>query len=106
MRIDFFYRIHGFEILMPPLRERKEDLPLLIEHFLSIYSQAQIPPTLPGAILNQLYQHDWPGNVRELYHVLQRYLATQRLTFSETRNMTIDDLADDQGGVTPHDAPP
>ena len=89
LREDFFYRICVIEITVPPLRERKEDIPLLIEHFLTILSRKQkrnglnsppVPSSLPGEILDALYQYNWPGNVRELQNVLQRYLATQHLT--------------------------
>ena len=89
LREDFFYRICVIEITVPPLRERKEDLPLLIEHFLTLFSRKQkqnglaapqIPSALPGDIQEALYHYHWPGNVRELQNVLQRYLATQHLT--------------------------
>jgi PAS domain S-box-containing protein len=92
LRKDFFYRIGVIEISVPPLRERKEDLPLLIEHILDRYRQKQaemhgsVPhdlPTdqtmLPGDLIQTLYAYDWPGNVRELQNVLQRYLATKHL---------------------------
>ncbi len=80
--------MYVIEIRVPPLRERKDDLPLLIEHFLAQYRRKQqrlqaesshVPTTLPGQILEALYAYDWPGNVRELQNVLQRYLATQHL---------------------------
>jgi PAS domain S-box-containing protein len=89
LREDFFYRICVLEIRIPPLRERKEDLPLLIEKFLEHYADKQRTSRpdaasaaldkLPGQILEALHVYDWPGNVRELQNVLQRYLATQHL---------------------------
>ena len=92
LRKDFFYRIGVIEITVPPLRERKEDLSLLIEHILNQYSQKQLAmhgsapvdlPTdqsmLPGELVQGLYAYDWPGNVRELQNVLQRYLATHNI---------------------------
>ena len=88
LREDFFYRVCVIEIQVPPLRERRDDLPLLIEFFLDQYLRKQqslrtepsrVPGTLPGQILEALYVYDWPGNVRELQNVLQRYLATQHL---------------------------
>ena len=89
LREDFFYRVCVIELRVPPLRDRKDDLPLLIQHFLEQYQQKQrklqphaatrAPMTLPGAILTALYAYDWPGNVRELQNALQRYLATQHL---------------------------
>lgn len=92
LRKDFFYRIGVIEVDVPPLRERKDDLPLLIEHILEQYRQKQadmhghIPddlPTdqtmLPGELVLALYSYTWPGNVRELQNVLQRYLVTRDL---------------------------
>ncbi len=66
LREDFYYRLRGIEILLPPLRERMEDVPLLAEHFLG--------PGHPGfspAALALLAAHDWPGNVRELRSAVQ-----------------------------------
>jgi PAS domain S-box-containing protein len=89
LREDFFYRVCVLEIQVPPLRERKEDLSLLIEHFLERLREkhqqlpqsetTQISATLPGPVLDTLYAYNWPGNVRELQNVLQRYIATQHL---------------------------
>jgi transcriptional regulator with PAS, ATPase and Fis domain len=92
LRRDFFYRICVIEIPVPPLRDRKDDIPLLIEHFLTQYRQKQEdlrgqeliniptdPTMLPPELLQALYTYQWPGNVRELENVLQRYLATYDL---------------------------
>ena len=81
IREDFFYRIRVITITLPPLRERKEDIPLLVEHFLNRYAGGQARPTIPARILEMLWMYDWPGNVRELQNELQRYLAEQRLEF-------------------------
>jgi DNA-binding NtrC family response regulator len=62
-------------INLPPLRERKEDLPLLVEHFLKIYQLQENYPALPEPIMQALYNYNWPGNIRELQNELQRYLA-------------------------------
>ena len=80
MREDFFYRIHIIPIEIPPLRKRKEDLPLLLDYFLSIYS-AQGISTLPGNVMEAFITYDWPGNVRELQNVIQRYLAVKNIDF-------------------------
>ncbi len=75
MREDFFYRIHILPIQLPPLRDRKEDLPLLVEHFMNEFGkESQLPP-LTGEIMEAIQQHDWPGNVRELQNVLRRYVS-------------------------------
>ncbi|MFP4531969.1 MAG: sigma 54-interacting transcriptional regulator [Desulfobacterales bacterium] len=81
MREDFFYRIHIIPINLPPLRERKDDLPLLIEHFLGIYKDKGNAPEINGKLLGQLYNYDWPGNVRELQNVLQRFITLKTLDF-------------------------
>jgi PAS domain S-box-containing protein len=75
MREDFFYRIHIIPIHVPPLRERKEDIPLLIDHFLRTNSDTgnDISPVIPGEMMEHILRHHWPGNVRELQNVLHRY---------------------------------
>ena len=88
LREDFFYRIHVIPIHLPPLRERKEDLPLLVDHFLSRFSPSERPPTLPGKVFEALHRYDWPGNVRELQNVLHRYVALKKLDFTRTGNNT------------------
>ncbi|MCU0600022.1 MAG: sigma-54-dependent Fis family transcriptional regulator [Desulfobacterales bacterium] len=81
MREDFFYRIHIIPINLPPLRERKEDIPLLVEHFLKIYSHESELRQLPGEVMKSLMNYDYPGNVRELQNVIQRYLAVKSIDF-------------------------
>ena len=81
MREDFFYRIRVMVINLPPLRDRKDDLLLLIEFFLNQYTQGQEQPVISGKTLEALSLYDWPCNVRELQNELQRYLAEQRLEF-------------------------
>ena len=84
VREDFYYRISVIPIIMPPLREKKEDIPLLIEHFLRLYGKGKRSPIIPGRIMEVLYNHDWPGNVRELQSVIQRYLAVGNFDFLKT----------------------
>lgn len=81
LREDFFYRIHVIPITLVPLRERKEDIPLLVEHFLQSKRNGLERPRIPAEVMHTLCGHDWPGNVRELQNVLQRYIATKRLDF-------------------------
>jgi transcriptional regulator with PAS, ATPase and Fis domain len=71
-RQDLYYRLNVMKVRLPPLRERKEDLPVLIEHFLERYGNGQ---KLSGDVLQAFEQHDWPGNVRELEHAVQSMLA-------------------------------
>jgi len=78
LRQDLFYRLNVFPIDLPPLRARREDLPLLVEHFLQEMSQREgtIKRATPAA-LERLSQYRWPGNVRELRNALQRaYVMT------------------------------
>ncbi len=73
-REDLYYRLNVIEIDIPPLRDRREDIPILIKHFLSISARNQNAPekiVTPGA-LELLTQFSWPGNVRELEHVIER----------------------------------
>ncbi len=80
-REDFFYRIRVIVITLPPLRDRKEDIPLLIEHFLSQYVKGNDRRAISARTVEMLNAYAWPGNVRELQNELQRYLAEQRLEF-------------------------
>jgi PAS domain S-box-containing protein len=80
-RQDLFYRIQVVQIDLPPLRQRMEDLPLLVEHFILRFNQLQhktITAVTPNA-LAALLAHDWPGNVRELENVMERaFVLCQR----------------------------
>ncbi len=74
-REDLLYRLNVAELHIPPLRERREDIPLLFEHFASQAAQRHgraAPPMTPGE-LTQLLAHDWPGNVRELINAAERH---------------------------------
>lgn len=73
-RQDLLYRINTVEIDLPPLRERREDIPLLLEHFVAIYAEKyNVPPKrLSAAALDRLTTHAWPGNVRALRHAVER----------------------------------
>jgi two-component system response regulator PilR (NtrC family) len=76
-RQDLFYRIHVIELPMTPLRSRREDIPVMIDHILGRLAQrAGMPrPRVDDAALVQLYQHAFPGNVRELENILERATA-------------------------------
>jgi DNA-binding NtrC family response regulator len=73
-RQDLLYRINTVEIYLPPLRERQEDIPLLVDHFLAIYSKKYLKSMkrINAAALKKLDKYHWPGNVRELQHALER----------------------------------
>ena len=73
-REDLFYRLHVISIHLPALRDRKDDIPLLVQHFLEKYGEENGRPALelsPEA-LDLLMDYDWPGNVRELENVIER----------------------------------
>jgi transcriptional regulator with GAF, ATPase, and Fis domain len=70
-RADLYYRINVVPVIIPPLRERREDIPLLIEHFLRRYAQGRTISLSPEA-LHALVTYAWPGNVRELRNIVQR----------------------------------
>ena len=79
-REDFFYRINVITVEMPPLRQRKDDLPLLVEHFLQKYSHEttkRVDRVNKGA-MELLKAYDWPGNVRELENVIERAVVLAR----------------------------
>lgn len=83
MREDFYYRINTVPILMPPLRERLEDLPLLIDHFLKLFGEEideeiQLSPKF----YYKLENHHWSGNVRELLNVIRRYVTFKEISFN------------------------
>jgi two-component system C4-dicarboxylate transport response regulator DctD len=78
IREDFFHRIMVLSIVVPPLRDRREDIPLLISHFFRLKAdQIGLPiPQIPEKTLARLLGHGWPGNVRELKNALERMLIT------------------------------
>jgi DNA-binding NtrC family response regulator len=73
-RDDLFYRINVITIPLPPLRQRKEDIPLLTDHFITRFCQGEDKPicSLDQAALKLLIEYDWPGNVRELENTVER----------------------------------
>jgi transcriptional regulator with PAS, ATPase and Fis domain len=73
-RDDLYYRLNVVPIYLPPLRERREDIPALARHFLTRYSDEnrRDPPELTPALEKVLLAHDWPGNVRELENCIER----------------------------------
>ncbi len=73
-REDLFYRVNTFTIAVPSLAERRDDIPLLVEHFVGVYAKENGRGLLrvPSNVLERLVSHSWPGNVRELQHVIER----------------------------------
>jgi two-component system nitrogen regulation response regulator NtrX len=71
---DLFYRLNVVSFLTPPLRERKEDIPLLVEHFLDMFCrrEGRDLKTMPADVVSMMKNYDWPGNVRELKNIIER----------------------------------
>ncbi len=86
-RLDLFYRLNVFPILLPPLRNRKEDIPALALYFTQKYSRktGKEVKNLSGKAIKRLLSYHWPGNVRELEHLMERSVL-------ETAGRTIDDV--------------
>lgn len=82
MRSDFFFRINIIRIDLPPLRERKEDIPILVDHFLRHSKNNTGITRFPPDVMDFLIGYKWPGNVRELQNVVNQYLALKRIVFS------------------------
>lgn len=101
-REDLFYRIHVIDIELPPLRNRREDIPLLIELFLSRFPSSGKKPYLTGKMLDTLSHYEWPGNVRELQNTIQRFLATGQVTLPGGYAMVAieeNDTLNEEGGL-------
>jgi len=107
-REDLFYRLNVISVLLPPLRERREDIPLLAEHFLSIYSEKNRSITkgfLPRT-LDLFMRYDWPGNIRELENTIERSVIMTRGDYISSTDLPTSiqaldgELADENTGVT------
>jgi len=79
-REDLYYRLAVVHLHLPPLRERREDVPLLIEHFIDVSARRHglARPVFSGGLMRRLLDHPWPGNVRELSNTIERLLLLAR----------------------------
>ncbi len=79
-REDLYYRLNVIAVTAPPLRARREDVPLLVDHFLANFSHKNQKPILnvPGDVMNKLLEYSWPGNVRELENAIERAVVLSR----------------------------
>ncbi len=77
LREDLYYRLNAFTLSLPPLRDRKEEIPILLKHFMSRMSESYARPPLPlgPALMEACLRHAWPGNLRELSNFIKRYLV-------------------------------
>ncbi|HKE59519.1 MAG TPA: sigma 54-interacting transcriptional regulator [Pyrinomonadaceae bacterium] len=99
-RSDLYYRLNVFPILVPPLRERREDIPLLVQHFTQKYARRMNKriDTIPESTIQKLQRWSWPGNVRELENLIERSVilscsSTLSVSLSEKLNSAIDAAA-------------
>lgn len=87
-RRDLLYRLNVIQLQLPPLRERREDIPLLVAHFILKHSRnGQLPATIEEEVMRGLCAYSWPGNVRELENVVER-----AITLSQGGRITSNDL--------------
>ncbi|MDQ3096682.1 MAG: sigma 54-interacting transcriptional regulator, partial [Chloroflexota bacterium] len=105
-RDDLFYRLNVINVHMPPLRDRKEDIPALVEHFLAKhrYSATAQPASISEEALRRLMEYDWPGNVRELENVTERAVVLSRGQVITSRELPFGDHEageDEDGGEEP-----
>lgn len=91
-RQDLFYRLNVVPIYIPPLRERKEDVPLLLSHFLKLYNQSfrKRITGISDQAIELLCEYNWPGNVRELKNVIERIVALKDEGFITTKDLPFD----------------
>jgi two-component system response regulator PilR (NtrC family) len=87
-RADLFYRLNVIPIKLPPLRQRRDDIPLLVDHFLKRHAENNPPKTVSKEGMELLLKYDWPGNVRELENVMERAM-----------------ILDESGAIEPEDLP-
>jgi two-component system response regulator HydG len=105
-RPDLYYRLHVFCIDLPPLRDRREDIPLLVNHFLNKFSMATSRPVpqMTAEAMEVLMRYDWPGNVRELENAVERALVVGRTSEIRPSDLAFQFHADGpKGGQTLED---
>lgn len=110
-REDLYYRLNVFPIICPPLRDRKEDIPLLVKHFCKKH-EGKIGRTItniPSKVMNALIAYDWPGNIRELENIMERamilsqngvleygeWIPVQKVTGAKVSNARLNDVEKD-----------
>ena len=107
-RSDLYYRLNVFPIFVPPLRERLEDIPLLVAHFVSTFAKemGKTIDEIPQAVMQALLSHSWPGNIRELQNFIERSVI---LTSGDVLRPRLSDLkraaeAESLGAITMKEA--
>ena len=90
-REDLYYRLNVVTLLLPPLRQRREDIPLLAQHFLRVFSEKnrkKMKGFTPQA-MDQLLKYEWPGNVRELMNAVERGVVLTRTDYLDTGDLPL-----------------
>jgi DNA-binding NtrC family response regulator len=105
-RNDLYYRLAVIALLAPPLRERAEDIPLLVDHFVKLLSSRGQPAvTFTADAMTELRRHPWPGNVRELKNMVERFMALsggEEISAAEVRvHLSMETAAAESGGTWP-----
>jgi two-component system, NtrC family, response regulator AtoC len=110
LREDLYYRLNAFTLNVPPLRERKEEIPILLKHFMARMAERYARPPLPlsSDLLAACLEYPWPGNLRELSNFIKRYLvlADEKAAISELRPRSdgagahVDSEAENRSGST------
>jgi len=104
-RQDLYYRLNGLTIAVPPLRERKEEIPLLVRHFMEQLAgkYARHQGAVSHTLLEACMQHSWPGNLRELQNFVKRYLVLgdERILISELPSSSSPKVAPEPAPATP-----
>jgi transcriptional regulator with PAS, ATPase and Fis domain len=97
-RQDLYYRLAAARVRVPPLRDRMEDLPLLVGHFLGKSKPPRSAQEVPSQVWELLRAHRWPGNVRELAHAVERFLVTPERVLAEPAPATPIEVAMEASG--------
>jgi transcriptional regulator with PAS, ATPase and Fis domain len=104
-REDLFYRLNVIPLTIPPLRERREDIPALAEHFLQRYGRRQGRSLrLTAEAIERLLRYPWPGNVRELENIMERTANARSKTLPDRCACTAS-YCPARGGALPHSQP-
>jgi len=107
-RSDLYYRLNVFPIAVPPLRDRLQDIPLLVEHFVKTFSEQmgkQIHD-VPAEVMEALVSHSWPGNIRELQNFIERsvILSSGNVLYTPLASLKSAAVAESLEAITPEDA--
>jgi len=104
-RADLYYRLNVFPIRLPPLREREDDIPLLIEHFVQKFAkrQGKLIDRIPEDVIEIMIRHGWPGNIRELQNVIERAVIVTTGSVLDLRTIELQttECMTQHGGFTP-----